>query len=252
LHGEPDNCREILLALGVTSGPWQAPASRPTTIAVHDAGDVQGALIVGVHSVPTLASAVRHWLSRQRLAWDDVPMSSPTEPAVELRHVVVVGGTLAEWNAFGEAAWKERIIEYGKVAEHSGAAWLTIRPLDRVAPPHGGVPASITRVGGCTVVVDPHTDGRHRLVEAVNALRRDRVTVTDSSLAAVVNAPTQCDPDLVVILGPDTELPLALVWELAYCELVYLDVPWSDMHSQHLEAAIAEFAGRHRRFGGLD
>ena len=100
-------------------------------------------------------------------------MSRAVETSVELRHVMIVGGSLVEWNALGETAWRERILEFGKAAEHAGAEWLTIRPLDRVAPPHGGTPASITRVGRCTGVVDPQTDGRQRLVAAVNVLRRD-------------------------------------------------------------------------------
>ena len=179
-------------------------------------------------------------------------MSPDTDSPVELRHVVIVGGTLDEWNTLGEAAWRDRIIEFTKVAEHSGAAWLTIRPLDRIAPPHGGIPASITRVGRCTGVVDPQTDGRQRLVSAVNALRRDGRAITDANLAEVVNAPADCDPDLAIVVGPDIELPSTLVWELAYCELVYLDVAWIDLRGDDLEAAVTEFAGRHRRFGGLD
>ncbi len=179
-------------------------------------------------------------------------MSRDVEPAVELRHVVIVGGTLQEWNVAGDSAWRERIIEFAKVAEHAGATWLTIRPFDRSDPPHGGLPASITRVARCTVVVDPQTDGRQRLVGAVNALVRDGRAITDANLAEVVNAPAPCDPDLAIVVGPDTDLPLTLVWELAYCELVYIDVPWADLRGDHLEAAISEFAGRHRRFGGLD
>jgi len=179
-------------------------------------------------------------------------MGRAADTSVELRHVVIVGGSLSEWNAFGDAAWKERILEFGKFAEHAGAAWLTIHPLDRAAPPHGGVPASITRVGNCTVVVDPQTDGRQRLVSAVNVLRRDGRPVTDANLAEVVNAPAPCDPDLAIIVGPDTDLPSTLVWELAYCELVYLEPPWLDLRGDDLEDAVAEFSGRHRRFGGLD
>lgn len=165
---------------------------------------------------------------------------------------MVVGGTLTEWNDFGEAAWRERIVEFGKVAEQAGAGWLTIRPHDRIPPPNGGRPASITRVGSCTGVVDPQTDGRQRLVGAVNALARDGRAITDANLAEVVNAPAPCDPDLAIIVGADTELPSTLVWELAYCELVYVDVPWADLRGEHLHGAITEFAGRHRRFGGLD
>lgn len=179
-------------------------------------------------------------------------MSHAAATSVELRHVVIVGGSLKEWNAFGDSAWKERILEFGKFAERAGAEWLTMRPLDRIAPPHGGTPASITRVGKCTGVVDPQTDGRQRLVSAVNVLRRDGRAITDANLAEVVNAPAPCDPDLAIIVGPDTDLPSTLVWELAYCELVYLDVSWLDVRREDLDAAVTEFAGRHRRFGGLD
>lgn len=179
-------------------------------------------------------------------------MNRSAEQSVELRHIVIVGGTLDEWNALGDAAWRDRIIEFGKVAEHAGAAWLTMRPLDRVAPPHGGMPASVTSVGKCTGVVDPQTDGRQRLVEAVNVLLRDGRAITDANLAEVVNAPATCDPDLAIIAGPDTDLPSTLVWELAYCELVYVDVPWGNLRGGDLESAVTEFAGRHRRFGGLD
>jgi Putative undecaprenyl diphosphate synthase len=179
-------------------------------------------------------------------------MNRAAETSVELRHVVIVGGSLAEWNALGETGWRDRIIELVKAAEHAGADWLTMRPLDRVSPPHGGTPASITRIGRCTGVVDPQTDGRQRLVAAVNVLRRDGRQITDANLAEVVNAPAPCDPDLAIVVGPDTDLPSTLVWELAYCELVYIDVPWVEFHGQDLERAVAEFAGRHRRFGGLD
>ncbi len=179
-------------------------------------------------------------------------MSRAAESSDGLRHVVIVGGSLSQWNALGDAGWKERIIEFGKVADHAGATWLAVRPLDRVDPPHGGTPASITRIGKCTAIVDPQTDGRQRLVEAVNVLKRDGRPITDANLSEVVNAPAPCDPDLAIIVGPDTDLPSALVWELAYCELVYVDVPWENLRDADLEAAVTEFAGRHRRFGGLD
>ena len=78
------------------------------------------------------------------------------------------------------------------------------------------------------------------------------VPITDANLAEVVNAPAPCDPDLAIIVGPDTDLPSTLVWELAYCELVYVEVPWTSLRGADLEGAVTEFAGRHRRFGGLD
>jgi undecaprenyl diphosphate synthase len=43
-----------------------------------------------------------------------------------------------------------------------------------------------------------------------------------------------------------------MVWELAYSELVFIDIAWSDLNASHLELAIDDFNRRHRRFGGLD
>ena len=54
------------------------------------------------------------------------------------------------------------------------------------------------------------------------------------------------------MLGPPTQLPPSLVWELAYAELVFIPVAWSDFGAGDLAAAVADFAGRRRRFGGLD
>ena len=60
------------------------------------------------------------------------------------------------------------------------------------------------------------------------------------------------EPDLLVVLGPPTQLPPSLVWELAYAELVFIPVAWSEFGAGDLAAAVVDFAGRRRRFGGLD
>jgi undecaprenyl diphosphate synthase len=43
-----------------------------------------------------------------------------------------------------------------------------------------------------------------------------------------------------------------MVWELAYSELVFIDLSWWEFDASHLELAIDDFNRRHRRFGGLD
>jgi undecaprenyl diphosphate synthase len=67
-----------------------------------------------------------------------------------------------------------------------------------------------------------------------------------------MKAPAETDPDLVVVLGAAHCLPRSLVWELAYSELVFLEVAWSQLSAAHLVEAIDSFAHRHRRFGGID
>jgi hypothetical protein len=165
-----------------------------------------------------------------------------------LRHVLVVGGSIAEWNALGEEQWDTRLRELGKAADHVGAWWLTVRPY---LPGDGGV-ARRAAHGDCVITVDPHGTGRQRFVHAVEALIGLRRDVTEAAIAGQINAPAECDPDLVVVLGPDNRMPPSLMWELAYSELVYLDVAWADLHASHLDHALSAFGGRHRRFGGLD
>jgi undecaprenyl diphosphate synthase len=103
---------------------------------------------------------------------------------------------------------------------------------------------------GVTVIIDVCADGRQRIADAVNKVKSD--DVTEQRLAATLSAPAPGEPDLVIVLGSATEIPVSLVWEIAYAELVYLDAPWQALDAEHLEMAIDDFARRDRRFGGID
>lgn len=59
------------------------------------------------------------------------------------------------------------------------------------------------------------------------------------------------DVDLVVRSGGEMRLGDFLLWESAYAELVFVPTPWPEFGAEDLAAAVAEFRGRERRFGGL-
>ena len=101
------------------------------------------------------------------------------------------------------------------------------------------------------LVIDPEGDGRRRFAQAMNALDPSD-KVTEKTVSAALYGVTETEPDLVVVLGPPTQLPPSLVWELAYAELVFIPVSWHDFGAADLAAAVVDFAGRRRRFGGLD
>jgi undecaprenyl diphosphate synthase len=171
-----------------------------------------------------------------------------------LRHVLVVGGTLAEWDELGETRWIERRHDLAKIVAHAGASWLTLRPYQRGDHASGAITQRlIDEHEGCTVIVDPSPDGRERFLGAVEQLRHLHAGVVDeAALAQVLMAPAPIEPDLTVVLGPSTQLPPSLVWELSYCELVFIDTAWDHLSAAHVEHAINEFAHRHRRFGGIE
>jgi undecaprenyl diphosphate synthase len=59
------------------------------------------------------------------------------------------------------------------------------------------------------------------------------------------------DLDLVVRTAGEQRLSDFLLWECAYAELVFRGTLWPDFGEEDLAAAVAEFRGRERRFGGL-
>ena len=170
-----------------------------------------------------------------------------------LQHIMVVGGTLVEWGALPEDHWADRVRSLGDAAGRAGARWLTLRPFERGSAAETAHPVQhgVVEHGRCTVIVDPHPDGRDRLIVALRKLAESN-QLTDEAVAPALLAPAEVEPDLVLLLGSDDRLPTSLVWELAYSELVYLDVSWRDLAAAHLAEAIGAFQGRHRRFGGLD
>ncbi len=103
----------------------------------------------------------------------------------------------------------------------------------------------------CTVIIDPQSDGRERFAEAMRHLPPG-APVDEKAVAGVLYEPADVEPDLVLVLGPPTRLPPSLVWELAYGELVFEPVTLDELAPEHVAAAIDEFHGRRRRFGGLD
>ena len=59
------------------------------------------------------------------------------------------------------------------------------------------------------------------------------------------------DVDLLIRTGGEQRLSDFLLWECAYAELVFTDRMWPEFDENDLDAAVAEFRGRERRFGGV-
>ena len=60
------------------------------------------------------------------------------------------------------------------------------------------------------------------------------------------------DPDLMIRTSGEQRLSNYLLWQLAYSEFYFTDVPWPDFTKEELVKAIEEFNHRHRRFGGVE
>ena len=86
--------------------------------------------------------------------------------------------------------------------------------------------------------------------DAIFAAARDQSATCREDFSRLVagGAP---DVDLVIRTGGERRLSDFLLWESAYAELLFVERGWPDFSPADLKAALAEFAGRQRRFGGL-
>ncbi len=185
-----------------------------------------------------------------------------------LAHVVVCGGVTEEWKSTTEPEWKAQLETLTQAVSGTGVRWLTVCPysgvlsiedrdriFDSVIAACGGDlhhdRVSYIADEGLLVTIDPCADGRQRIAAAVGRLQHSR-DFDEAMLGASVLSPSQDDPDLVVVLGRPNQLPTSLVWELAYSELVFLDIPWMKCNVEHLQMAIDDYQRRDRRFGSID
>ena len=60
------------------------------------------------------------------------------------------------------------------------------------------------------------------------------------------------DPDLMIRTSGEQRLSNYLLWQLAYSEFYFTDVPWPDFTKEELVKAVEEYNHRHRRFGGVE
>jgi undecaprenyl diphosphate synthase len=94
--------------------------------------------------------------------------------------------------------------------------------------------------------------GRAELVEAARRIVRDGIAAEDVDEAALVarlSAPDMPEPDLVIRTSGEQRLSNFLLWQTAYSEYVFTPTLWPDFGEEPLRAALAEYAGRRRRFG---
>ena len=59
------------------------------------------------------------------------------------------------------------------------------------------------------------------------------------------------DPELIIRPSGEMRTSNFLLWQSAYSEYVFMDVLWPDFTVECLDAAIAEYHRRNRRFGGV-
>ena len=90
-----------------------------------------------------------------------------------------------------------------------------------------------------------------KLASAVAEGRMTLDQITPGSLEAELDTADLPDPDLLIRTGGEMRMSNFLLWQCAYTEFVFVPEFWPDFDEKILAAALNEFRGRDRRFGGL-
>ena len=109
-----------------------------------------------------------------------------------------------------------------------------------------------------TLVLALNYGAQDELVRAARALaiearegRIDPQAIDHAAIDARLDTRDLPPLDLLIRTSGERRLSNFLLWQAAYAELLFVDTLWPDFGKEALESAVADFARRERRYGGL-
>lgn len=99
---------------------------------------------------------------------------------------------------------------------------------------------------------------RDEIVRGIRKLARDfkeeKITeeeITEELFAGYLDTAGIPDPDLLIRTSGELRLSNYLMWQLAYTEFYFTEVPWPAFNKEELKKAIEKYNSRERRYGGV-
>ncbi len=100
--------------------------------------------------------------------------------------------------------------------------------------------------------------GRQEIVDAVQRIAQrvlagefDPEDIDEDTITAHLYQPDMPPPDLLIRTAGEMRVSNFLLWQISYTELHVTPTCWPEFREEHLEAAVAEYNRRVRKFGGL-
>jgi undecaprenyl diphosphate synthase len=105
-----------------------------------------------------------------------------------------------------------------------------------------------------TLTIAANYGGRWDILQALGRLLRERPEaaqgpIEEGQIAPFLAMSYAPEPDLFIRTGGEQRVSNFLLWQLAYSELYFTETLWPDFDAAALDAAIASYAQRERRFG---
>jgi len=91
--------------------------------------------------------------------------------------------------------------------------------------------------------------GRWDIAQAAARLAARGEPITEQGLSGAMALAHVPDPDLVIRTGGELRISNFLLWQSAYSEFYFSDKLWPEFDAAAIDAAVADYARRERRFG---
>jgi undecaprenyl diphosphate synthase len=142
-------------------------------------------------------------------------------------------------------------IRFRRIGRRDGLPPEVLAELDeteRVTARHTGLTLCLAlNYGSRTEIVD----AARALAEEVASGRRTVDSIDEAAFAGHLYTAGIPDPDLLVRTAGEMRVSNYLLWQISYAELHVTEVLWPDFSVDDFHRAIASFASRERRFGGV-
>ena len=119
--------------------------------------------------------------------------------------------------------------------------------------------AATVNNGGLNFTIALNYGSRDEIVRASRRIAKDCAEgrldpdrIDESVFESYLDTHGIPDPDLMIRTSGEQRLSNYLLWQLAYSEFYFTDVPWPDFTKEELVKAVEEYNHRHRRFGGVE
>jgi undecaprenyl diphosphate synthase len=215
------------------NGRWAKERGLPRT-AGHEAGEaalfdvVEGAIQIGVKELSAFAFSTENW----RRSPEEVKFLMGFNRDVIRRRLDQMHemGVRVRWAGRSKRLWGSVISELERAEELTAKnKVLTLNMC--------------VNYGGRAEILDAALD----LAEDIKKKRVNPEKVSEKKFAEYLDVPT--DIDLFLRSSGEERISNFLLWQVAYAELVFMDVLWPDVRRETLWKAIEIYASRNRRFG---
>jgi undecaprenyl diphosphate synthase len=219
------------------NGRWAQQRGLPR-IAGHEAGSksiercVQACLDTGVEYLTLYAFSSENW----------------KRPAIEVNALMLLLENFLNQKRDEMIREGIRLHHIGRIQELPSVCQRKLREVIEVT-------ASNTRLH---LVLALSYSGRTEIVDAVKSLVRDAASgsvregdITTELIDLRLNTAGMPDPDLLIRTSGEMRISNFLLWQLSYTEIHVTKKFWPDFQREDFFAALEDYAGRSRRFGGV-